>query len=92
MKTDETLDLGVGRSVTPYYKDDRLLGYLDEHPLVGGAAGATCMGIIQTEHAPGYGAPRHRVVKTHPLTIEPSVLCRTCGNHGFIRDGKWVPA
>lgn len=34
-----------------------------------------------------------------PLTISPSVLCRgrntdgtECGFHGFIRDGKWVPA
>jgi hypothetical protein len=27
-----------------------------------------------------------------PLTIAPSLLCMTCGAHGFIRDGKWVPA
>jgi hypothetical protein len=26
-----------------------------------------------------------------PLTISPSVLC-SCGDHGFIREGKWVPA
>jgi hypothetical protein len=26
-----------------------------------------------------------------PLTISPSVLC-SCGDHGFIRDGRWVPA
>lgn len=26
-----------------------------------------------------------------PLTISPSVLC-DCGDHGFIRDGKWVSA
>lgn len=27
-----------------------------------------------------------------PLTITPSVLCRTCGDHGHITNGKWVPA
>lgn len=26
-----------------------------------------------------------------PLTIHPSLQC-ACGVHGFIRDGKWVPA
>lgn len=25
------------------------------------------------------------------LTVSPSVLC-SCGDHGFIRDGKWVKA
>jgi hypothetical protein len=27
-----------------------------------------------------------------PLTLSPSILCRACGDHGFIRDGKWVRA
>lgn len=38
-----------------------------------------------------------------PLHVEPSLLCKApmepidgqpqeCGDHGFIRDGKWVPA
>jgi len=26
-----------------------------------------------------------------PLTISPSVLC-SCGDHGFIRGGRWIPA
>lgn len=33
-----------------------------------------------------------QVQSWEPLTLTPSLLCRTCGNHGFIRDGKWVPA
>jgi hypothetical protein len=24
-----------------------------------------------------------------PLTISPSVLCTSCKDHGFIRNGKW---
>lgn len=29
-----------------------------------------------------------------PLTVSPSLLCRAenCGDHGFIRDGRWVRA
>lgn len=27
-----------------------------------------------------------------PLTVHPSLLCLDCGAHGWIREGKWVPA
>lgn len=30
------------------------------------------------------------VVEKEPLTLTPSILCRTCGAHGFITKGKWV--
>jgi hypothetical protein len=26
------------------------------------------------------------------LTLTPSVLCRTHGDHGWVRDGRWHPA
>ena len=32
------------------------------------------------------------VQQTDPLTVVPSILCGYCGTHGFITDGKWVPA
>jgi hypothetical protein len=32
------------------------------------------------------------VLSVEPLTLSPSLLCRACGHHGFIREGKWVPA
>lgn len=34
--------------------------------------------------------PRWTVESWEPLTISPSLLCRACGDHGFIRDDKWV--
>lgn len=34
----------------------------------------------------------HRLVSREPLHLEPSLLCPLCGWHGFIHDGKWVPA
>ena len=33
-----------------------------------------------------------RLVSLEPLTVEPSVLCMRCGDHGYITDGRWVPA
>jgi hypothetical protein len=31
------------------------------------------------------------VQSLEPLTMTPSVVCH-CGFHGWVRDGKWVPA
>lgn len=33
-----------------------------------------------------------QVISWEPLTLSPSLLCMRCGDHGFIRDGKWVIA
>lgn len=43
----------------------------------------------------GHGHPAWELVSKDPLTISPSILCvppHGCGIHGFITDGKWVPA
>lgn len=32
------------------------------------------------------------VLSVNPLTLSPSLLCKACGHHGFIRQGRWVPA
>jgi hypothetical protein len=32
------------------------------------------------------------VFSISPLTLSPSLLCRICGHHGFIRGGEWLPA
>lgn len=36
--------------------------------------------------------PIHQLVSEDPLHVEPSILCPECGDHGYIRDGQWVPA
>lgn len=35
--------------------------------------------------------PRWIVESWEPLTLSPSVLC-SCGDHGFVRSGRWEPA
>lgn len=33
-----------------------------------------------------------QVESREPLALSPSLLCRRCGDHGFIRDGRWIAA
>lgn len=35
--------------------------------------------------------PKWTVESLWPLTLSPSLLCRDCGHHGYIRQGVWVP-
>jgi hypothetical protein len=50
-------------------------------------------GGVNFENAPeSVKGPRWQLVQADPITIMPSVLCRTCGLHGWIREGRWVPA
>jgi hypothetical protein len=34
----------------------------------------------------------HAMVSRDPLTLSPSLLCRQCGLHGWIRNGRWEAA
>lgn len=31
------------------------------------------------------------LISREPLHVEPSIAC-SCGDHGYVRDGKWQPA
>jgi hypothetical protein len=59
----------------------------DGTPCIGGAATFDGPVVRQTD-------PNRQlwtVESLDPLTISPSLLCGSCGDHGFIRDGRWVP-
>jgi hypothetical protein len=32
-----------------------------------------------------------KVEQWEPLTVSPSILCLSCGDHGHIKSGKWEP-
>ena len=56
--------------------------------------GQPCQGSIMFDVPVLAGWPADRkwqVISWEPLTISPSLLC-ACGDHGFIREGKWVRA
>lgn len=56
--------------------------------------GDDCEGVI-TFDTPitreQFSGPFWTVESWEPLTLSPSLLCH-CGDHGFIKQGKWVPA
>lgn len=95
--TAEPIDLGhdhqlfiVGR----HGLDGMEWGAIVEHRT---PAGAECMGgyitfdgPVQREQDPG--RPKWVVESREPLTLIPSLLCTQCGDHGFVREGRWVRA
>lgn len=54
-------------------------------------SGVTFDGPVQCELVPDHA--RWELVSLEPLTLSPSLLCRApgCTDHGFIREGRWVP-
>lgn len=46
-------------------------------------------GPVQRQLEPS--RPMWTVESWEPLTLSPSLLC-ACGDHGYIREGRWVPA
>lgn len=60
-------------------------------------AGKPCNGFIAFEGRSWARSFSHEittwnVVQDEPLTLTPSVLCRGCGDHGSVQNGKWVRA
>jgi hypothetical protein len=75
------------------------VGPMEPHPGYSGLWGVPgwCAGSVQFK-APETEPVLHvfhgatwDVMSWEPLHIEPSVLC-ACGDHGFIRNGRWQPA
>ena len=54
--------------------------------------GDECCGYVAFRHVPQDSKSSWVVEKEEPLTLSPSVLCKTCGHHGYISEGRWVPA
>lgn len=102
----KTIDLGLGHSLRfTVWKPDRALnpqydGIPDGDPIGAvvehvKADGSTCKGSIlfdcDAARMAFAGQDRWTVEQWDPLTLSPSLLC-ACGDHGFVREGKWVPA
>lgn len=70
--------------------DGEIDGIIEEHDSPSGRCGGYVK--FRARGPNPDGTPSWVVEQEEPLTLSPSVLCRTCGNHGFIREGRWVPA
>jgi hypothetical protein len=101
------IDLGAGHELrftcwrpdcelNPQYDglpDVEKFGAIIDHPAPNGTScsgGIIFDGEVQRRLMPD--RPRWTVEQWDPLTLSPSVLCTACGDHGFVRDGKWVAA
>lgn len=104
---DRNLDLGhdhravflgwaPDRELNPQYEgipDEPRYALLIHHK---DPAGAECSGMVtfagDVQRRVEPDRPNVWTVQSwDPLTISPSVLC-SCGDHGFIRNGRWEPA
>jgi hypothetical protein len=83
----EWLDIGDGVSIELRYADGVLGGVGYRHPAPDGSSCEGYANITGRPFAEGWD-----LVTLEPLTLSPSLLCTLCGHHGFIREGKWVPA
>jgi hypothetical protein len=91
-------DIGSGHEIEYYVGEDETtrIGIIDRHnrpdgtPCAERRGGAILFDIPQNADVPGRAL--WQVVNLEPLTLSPSLLCQLCGDHGFIRDGRWVAA
>lgn len=97
----QPLDLGGGhqlRFTGPADGQGHPIGVIERHPRPD--TGQSCEGSLLFDTAPdrfrttgdGSARPTWHVESWEPLTLSPSILCTACGNHGFVRDGRWAPA
>lgn len=77
-----------------------LIGLTESHKKPDGSWCGGWIGFLNVDD-PGRGGDReeyrkngvkHELVSLDPLTVAPSLACRTCPSHGFIREGRWVQA
>lgn len=89
--SNEEMDLGHGHTFAPILdQTDRLVGWLHTHPDARDPSAKPCQSFCAVRA--GFGPDVHEVVAAKPLTLSPSLKCRVCGVHGYVRDGKWEPA
>jgi hypothetical protein len=91
-----TIDIGHGVKIAFVTNGaGEEIGILEEHPAVTESAAmldGRCCGSVFWSVPEGDQRPTWQLVSRDPLTLSPSLLCRVCGNHGWIRNGKWEPA
>lgn len=89
----EWTDIGDGCSIAFYYppEGEHAEGLLWRHDCPDDPRGPA-HGGDGIPFGPPYDGHHWRVREWVPLTLDGSLLCRACGRHGFIRDGRWVVA
>jgi hypothetical protein len=91
----EAPDLGHGVVLRWTATDGNVIGCIRDHPRPDDGRPCSSTAFFDVPTLPPdirQKRPVHRVISWVPLTLEPSLLCRTCGSHGFVRNSRWEPA
>ena len=92
----DRIDLGDDHAIVfSQYKGEKRVGGNVLHPPVEGKCsgqGWICFEDTSWSRQFGPSLATWKVESQEPFTISPSILCRACGDHGFIRAGRWVRA
>ena len=81
--------IGHGHSFKAVHDaQDRFVGWIHTHPDARNPS-VLCQSFCAVRD--GYHVDVHQIVTAEPLTLEPSLKCRTCGAHGVVVNGKWEP-
>ena len=96
IQDDDRLDLGDDHIlIFSSYQDENRVGAHIKHNTPDGTpcdGWVTFAGRSWANCFPVGDIPVWTVEQEDPLTLSPSVLCRGCGDHGFVRAGRWVRA
>ena len=85
------VDVDEAVCLRPFIRDGERAGFLFAHDQPDQPH--RCEGALSTN--PGDSSPTWDAsgsLDDGTLTLSPSVLCTIDGFHGWVRDGKWVPA
>jgi hypothetical protein len=84
------IDLGSDHWLEPIIQPDGTpYGWYDHH--VNPQTKKRCEGAVPRRNCRP-GMQGWDVLSEEPLTLAPSLLCQQCGDHGWVRDGKWQPS
>lgn len=90
---DDAVDLGCDTFYSPVYRDGDWVAIHEWHRCRSGGYQAGFIAFTDRVKPDWWaGGPTWEVGSLDPLTLSPSLACTNCAHHGFIRDGRWVPA
>ena len=69
---------------------DHICPYVNPETGINVQEWATSQGFSREHYLP-LGPDGWTLVSKDPLTITPSIMCGSCGLHGFFTNGQWVP-
>ena len=87
---DQVVWLDENHAYVKYFYQGRWAGLLEMHKR---PDGSWCRGSVDFKNrTPDSDHGTWIVVSEEPLTLSPSIRCRTCDEHGWIEGGRWRAA